>query len=105
MTKTKVKEKLNQVCPNSVCYFYGISIYEFNKHQLENLTYLLMSSIMDKDKKKVWRDNGFSYLVRKEISNDPIKQTTSKTEADKSPPCPGVRETESRQTTTAENGQ
>jgi len=35
--------------------------------------------------------------------DDPIQQTTNETR--KSPPCPGVRPTESRQTTTTENGQ
>ena len=35
--------------------------------------------------------------------NDPNEQTTDK--ISKSPPCPGVCKTESRQTTTAENGQ
>ncbi len=66
MDKKEVKEKLDRVQPDSVCYFYGISIYEFSKHQLENFVYLLMLSAMSKDKTKIWRDNGFAYLVRKD---------------------------------------
>lgn len=39
------------------------------------------------------------YKLETEITYDFIKQTTEKTEAGQGPPCPGVRPTESRQTT------
>ena len=44
------------------------------------------------------------HKLETEITYDFIKQTTS-TKISKSPPCPGVRKTESSQTTAAENGQ
>ena len=65
MVETEVKEKLDCVCPDNVCLFYGIPISEFNKYQLENLVYMLISSAIDKDEAKIWRDNGFSYSIRK----------------------------------------
>ncbi len=40
-----------------------------------------------------------------EITYDFIKESTDTKEVSKSPPCPGVRKTESRQTTATENGQ
>jgi len=42
--------------------------------------------------------------LEQEITYDFIKESTNKTEVSKSPTCPGVRPTESHQTTTAENG-
>ena len=45
------------------------------------------------------------YSILGDEKNDAIKETTSETKVNKSPPCPGIRPTESRQTTTAENGQ
>jgi len=45
------------------------------------------------------------HKLETEITYDFIKESTDKTKVSKSPPCPGVRPTESRQTTTAENGQ
>lgn len=72
MTKKEVKEKLGNICPDDVCYFYGIPVSDFNKHQLQNFVYLLISSAMAKDETKVWRDNGFTYSIRKENSDDPI---------------------------------
>ncbi|KKN68791.1 hypothetical protein LCGC14_0448110 [marine sediment metagenome] len=66
MKKSEVKEKLDQVCPDGVCYFYGIPISNFNKHQLQNFIYLLISSMMARDETKIWHDNGFEYSVWKD---------------------------------------
>ena len=44
------------------------------------------------------------YELETEITHDFIEKSTNKTKVNQSPPCPGVRPTESRQTTTAENG-
>ena len=43
-----------------------------------------------------------SIYSKLENCNDTNKQTTNKTEVSKSPPCPGIRKTESRQTTDSE---
>jgi len=56
----KIKEKLNRMDHNSICLFCNVPIFNFNKYQLENLVYLLISSAMAKDETKIWRDNGFS---------------------------------------------
>lgn len=66
MVKVEVKEKLDNVCCDSVCYFYGIPISDFNKQQLQNFIYLLISSAMARDETKIWRDNGFTCLIRKD---------------------------------------
>ena len=66
MNKKEIKEKLDCVHPDGVCYFYRIPISEFSRHQLENFVYLLISSAMSKDEAKIWHDNGFAYLVRKD---------------------------------------
>jgi len=66
MTETEVKEKLDNVYPDGTCLFYGIPIPNFDKHQLQNLIYLLISSAMAKDEAKIWHDNGFVYSIRKD---------------------------------------
>ena len=45
------------------------------------------------------------HKLETEITYDFIKESTNETKVSQGPPCPGVRKTESRQTTTAENGQ